>query len=151
MPSALCTLCMVYSVCKPVIVLRCTNVLRCNLNPVLTVHRSVYCTVHFVHYLRWEVYQFRAALCYELKLVFLYRAYTPEAGRLRCFHPSFVSVSMALCVRPSQRGTTGQEEDEEKGWEENAYVLLCCFRSTRHVTYSGVGGSKGVVAPLKFI
>ena len=137
MPSAPCTLCMVYSVCKPVIVLRCTNVLRCNLNPVLTVHRSVYCAVHFVHYLRWEVYQFRAALCYELKLVFLYRAYTPEAGQLRCFHPSFVSVPMALCVRPSQRGTTGQEEDEEKGWEENAYVLLCCFRSTRHVTYSG--------------
>ena len=110
----------------------------------MTVHRRVYSAVHCVHYLRWEVYQFRAALCYELKLVFLYRAYTPEAGRLRCFHPSFVSVSMALCVRPSQQGTTGQEEDEEKGWEENAYVLLCCFRSTRHVTYSGVRGGKGV-------
>ena len=118
------------------IVLCCTNVLRCNLNPVMTVHRRVYCAVHCVHYLRWEVYQFRAALCYELKLVFLYRAYTPKAGRLRCFHPSFVSVLMALCVRPSQRGTTGQEEDEENGWEENAYVLLCLFGSTRHMTSS---------------
>ena len=26
---------------------------------------------------------------------------------------------MALYVRPSQRGTTGQEEDVEKGWEES--------------------------------
>ena len=58
---------------------------------------------------------------------------------------------MALCVRPSQQGTTGQEENMENGWEESAYALLCCFRSTRHMTYSGVGGSKGVVAPLKFI
>ena len=36
--------------------------------------------------------------------------------------PSFVSMLMALYVRPSQRGTTGQEEDVEKGWEENYAV-----------------------------
>ena len=36
--------------------------------------------------------------------------------------PSFVSVLMALYVRPAQRGTTGQEEDVEKGWEENYAV-----------------------------
>ena len=35
---------------------------------------------------------------------------------------SFVPVSLALYVRPSQRGTTGQEEDVEKGWEES-YAL----------------------------
>ena len=33
--------------------------------------------------------------------------------------PSFVSVSLALWVRPSQQGTTGQEVDVEKGWEES--------------------------------
>ena len=35
---------------------------------------------------------------------------------------SFVPISLALYVRPSQQGTTGQEEDVEKGWEES-YAL----------------------------
>ena len=39
---------------------------------------------------------------------FIVQAYTPEAGRLRCFHPSLLSVVLTLCVHPSQRGTTGQ-------------------------------------------
>ena len=29
-------------------------------------------------------------------------------GQLRCFHPSSLSVLLTLCVRPPQRGTTGQ-------------------------------------------
>ena len=99
-------------------------------NPVLCTQDGVYA----VHMYRVPVQ------CGSVKAAlnrFIVQAYTPEAGRLQCFHPSFVSVSMALYVRPSQRETTGQEEDEENGWEETAYVLLCCFRSTRHVTYSG--------------
>ena len=35
---------------------------------------------------------------------------------------SFIPVLLALYVRPSQQGTTGQEEDVEKGWEENYAV-----------------------------
>ena len=39
---------------------------------------------------------------------FIVQAYTPEAGRLWCFHPSLLSVVLTLCVWPSQRGITGQ-------------------------------------------
>ena len=46
----------------------------------------------------------------------LYRRYVGSGASTL---PSFVSVLMALYVRPSQQGTTGQEEDVEKGWEES--------------------------------
>ena len=47
----------------------------------------------------------------------LYRRYIVSGASTL---PSFVSVLMALYVHPSQQGTTGQEEDVEKGWEESA-------------------------------
>ena len=62
--------------------------------------------------------------------------------------PSFVSVYLAhLCVPLTVRDHwSGGGCGERVGGEWR--TLPCCSRSTRHVTYSSVGGSKGV-APFK--
>ena len=81
----------------------------------MTVHTRVYtCIVLCVHCLGWEgPAQVRTGFI-------LYRSlYQRYVGSGVSTLPSFVSVLMALYVRPSQRGTTGQEEDVEKGWEES--------------------------------
>ena len=82
----------------------------------MTVHSRVYtCVVLCVPCLEWEgPAQVRTGFI-------LYRSlYRRYVGSGVSTLPSFVSVLMALYVRPSQRGTTGQEEDVEKGWEESA-------------------------------
>ena len=51
--------------------------------------------------------------------------------------PSFLSLRIDdLVCAPHSEGPLVSEEDEENGWEENAYVLLCYFGSTRQVTSS---------------
>ena len=79
-----------------------TLVRRVIVNPVLCTQDGVYCSVHMY---RVPVY------CGSDKTAlnrFIVQAYTPEVGQLQCFHPSSLSILLTLCVRPLQRGTTGQ-------------------------------------------
>ena len=73
------------------------------------IHESFLCTQDFVYY---AVHLYRVPIqCGSNEMAqnrFIVQAYTPEAGQLWCCHPSSLSISMALCVRPPQRGTTGQ-------------------------------------------